>query len=80
MARHRNSEPPKETFKSLSYRFLGCWLLYLLLFVFWIIPLAIAMAIGAFSLVNVHYLQKAKEGWSGIPQKDNWTWSSRDLR
>lgn len=69
----RSSRPFRSGFKAVTYRYFGWWATDLLLFIFWVIPLAAAILIGGFGFLSAYVLKAFKEWWSDEPQEDPWT-------
>lgn len=62
----------RSEFKVLTYNLVGWWLTDLLLFFFWVVPVAIALFIGVCGLISAHSIKMFKAWWSDQPQEDLW--------
>ena len=60
----------RSDLKSVSYRLIGWWATDLALLVFWVIPIVMALCIGAFGFLSAHVLRMIKDWWSDEPPGD----------
>lgn len=62
----------RSDLKAVTYSLIGWWLVDILLFFFWIVPLGVALFIAACGLISATCLKMLKGWWSDTPTEGPW--------